>query len=125
MKMNDVFPSNYLKAADLQGRDVAVTISKYAMEKMGDDQKLVLYFTGKEKGLVCNRTNADRIVFCYGDDLDNWIGKPIVLGSELVTFQGKTTEAIRVQGKPKVTDAVAAAPAVKAEAPFDDQEIPF
>lgn len=129
MKLNDVFPSNYLKENDLNGREVTVTIRHYAVEKVGEDQKLVIYFQGKEKGLVCNRTNADRIAHYYGQDLDQWIGKSIVLGSELVTFQGKTTDAIRVKGRggasPSETPTATPAPATKADAPFDDETVPF
>lgn len=122
MKLNDVFPSNYLKASDLNGREVTVTISKFSLEKLGDEQKLVLYFAGKEKGLVCNRTNADRVAFYFGDDLDHWIGKSITLGTELVSFQGKTNEAIRVKGK--AGDAQAPATPTAEGAPFNDS-IPF
>lgn len=97
MKLNDVFPSKYIKAADLQGGSPTVEISDAQIEQLGDDRKLVIYFKGKQKGLVCNRTNADAIAYLYGDDTDGWIGKKIMLTSQLVSFQGKTTPAIRVQ----------------------------
>lgn len=100
MKKTDIFPSNYIKAADIGNREVTVVISHVAMEKLGEDNKLVVYFQGKEKGMVCNMTNFDRIAYCYGDDTDDWAGKEIVIGTELVTFQGKTGPAIRVKGKP-------------------------
>lgn len=120
MKLNQAFPSNYLKADDLQGRETTVTIRECKMEKMGDEDKLCIRFQGKDKGMICNKTNANRIAHYYGDDTDNWIGKQVILGVELVDYQGKTTEAIRVKGAVK---ADATAPA-KADAPFDD-EIPF
>lgn len=101
MKLNEVFPSNYIKAADLQGREVTVIIAGAAMEQLGNDNKLVITFKGKEKGLVCNKTNAGRIAYLYGDDTDEWIGNPIVLAAELVDFQGKTVEAIRVRAPAK------------------------
>ncbi len=129
MKLDQVFPSNYLKADDLKGRDVTLTISKWGMEKLGEDQRLVCHFQGKEKGLVTNRTNADRIAYYHGDDTDGWIGKQIILGTELVSFQGKTTPALRVKGIPLQAGAavVAAVPIpvpVQQVPPFDD-EIPF
>lgn len=126
MKMNDAFPSKWLKAADLNGREETYTISRYAMEKLEDEQKLILYFQGREKAMVCNKTNADRIAFYFGDDLDNWIGKSIILGSELVTFNGKTSEAIRVKGKSSpIETAGQTTPPVKPEAPFDGEHDPF
>lgn len=95
--LNEVFPSKYIKAADLQGREVHVVIAEVTVEKMGDDRKLVMYFQGKEKGLVTNKTNANRVATLYGEDTDQWIGKEILLGTDFVDFQGRTVEAIRVK----------------------------
>ena len=50
------------------------------------------------KGLVCNKTNVNRIAHYCGDETDNWIDQTITLGVELVDYQGKTTEAIRIKG---------------------------
>lgn len=97
MKVADVFPSNYIKADDLQGRDVLVVISDAKMEKLGDDQKLILYFQHKDKGMVTNKTNANRIAYLYGDDTDGWIGKEIILTSEFVEFQGRTVKGLRIK----------------------------
>lgn len=127
MRVSQAFPSNYLKAADLQDRAVRVTISGYKMEAIGEDQKPVIYFKGKEKGLVMNKTNANNIAAEYGDDMDNWQGKDIVLFSAWVDFQGKSVEAIRVR-KPQPKDQEAApAPQPKQPAPAGDMndEIPF
>jgi hypothetical protein len=109
MNLNEVFPSKYIKADDLKGREVPVTISSAAMEVLGNDQKLILYFQGKEKGMVCNKTNAGRIAYLYGDDTDDWIGKAIILCSEFVEFQGKTVKGLRVK-PPKEEGAAITAP---------------
>lgn len=100
MKLNEVFPSKYVKAEDLQGREVPVVISNVIMEKLGDDTKLVLHFQNRSKGMVCNKTNAGRIAYMYGDDTDSWIGKEIILASEFVEFQGKTVKGLRVRPPP-------------------------
>lgn len=97
MKLNEVFPSNYVKADDLKGREVTVVISGATMETLGTDQKLVLHFQGKDKGMVCNKTNAGRIAYLYGDDTDGWVGKEIILFAEFVEFQGKTVKGLRVK----------------------------
>ncbi len=97
MKGDDIFPSKYIKSADLKGRAHLVTISHCTLEKLGNDQKLVTYFQGKEKGLVTNKTNFGRIAYLYGDETDDWTDKKIILAAELVDFQGKATLAIRVK----------------------------
>lgn len=119
MKLTNVFPSNFLKASDLNGREHTLTIAKCLMEEVGDDNRLVIYFAGKEKGMVCNKTNANRIALYYGDDTDGWIGKQITIGCELVEYQGKTTEAIRVKAGGASTQQGAGA-----GVPFND-EVPF
>lgn len=97
MKMNDVFPSKYVKADDLKGKSALCIISHVTLEKIGDDTKPVIYFQHKEKGLVCNKTNFGRIAFVYGDESDDWTGKEIVLYPEMTDFQGKPMWAIRVK----------------------------
>jgi hypothetical protein len=97
MELANIFPSKYIKAADLKGKEPTVVIAKCEIEKLGDDNKLVIYFQHKEKGLVCNRTNADRIAYLYGTNTDAWVGKEITLYTDMVNFQGKVTEAIRVK----------------------------
>lgn len=95
MKISEEFPSKYLKASDLQNRDVKVIMANVEREKLGDDMKLVLYFKGKEKGVVLNKTNSNTIVDAYGDDTDEWYDQELILFSVMVDFQGKVGPAIR------------------------------
>ena len=128
MELASIFPSRYVKASDLKGREITVVIARAEVEKLGDDNKLVLYFQGAEKGLVTNRTNADRVSYLYGSNTDQWIGREIVLYVDLVSFQGRTVEAIRVKPPIKRADVQAPAQRVPASAstPVDlNDEIPF
>jgi hypothetical protein len=86
MNINEAFPSKYLKAADLQDREVAVVIGRVEMETIGTDRRMLLYFNGKDKALD-------------GQDTDNWVGKPIVLFPAHVDFKGESVEAIRIKIK--------------------------
>lgn len=131
--MNDAFPSKYLSAADLGGRNVAVTIAGYEQALIDNKQKYLLTFKGGKKALVLNKTNAKNIAKLYGDDLDGWVGQPIVLFEAMVDFQGETVAAIRVKAPPPKakTSAQQDAPpaeqapvARKSSAEMDD-EIPF
>jgi hypothetical protein len=96
MRISSAFPGTYLKSADLQGRRVRVVMSHVGMEKVGDDSKPVLYFQGKEKGVVLNKTNSNAISMVYGEDTEHWTGQPIELFEAMVDFQGKTVSAIRM-----------------------------
>lgn len=97
MRMSSAFPSEYLKAADLNGRNVKVKIDRVEMKDIGGDHKPILYFMGTEKGMVLNKTNANNIAAAYGDETEEWQGKEIVLFEAMVDFQGKTVPAIRLR----------------------------
>lgn len=99
MDISDVYSGDSLKAADLKGAEPTVVIADVEMKKFDNGNKLVISFQGKKKTLVCNKTNANRIAFAYGNNTDNWIGKEITLFTDLVDFQGNTVEAIRVRAK--------------------------
>lgn len=95
MKISEEFPSKYLKAGDLGGKEAKVIMQNVEKEKLGDDMKLVLYFKGKEKGVVLNKTNSNTICDSYGDDTDDWFDQPLILFSVMVDFQGRLGPAIR------------------------------
>lgn len=97
MLISTAFPGTYLKAQDLQGRTIPVTIADCRMEDLGGEEKPVLYFEGKERGLVLNKTNASLLVDAYGDETSQWHGRPIELYPARVQFQGRMVDAIRVR----------------------------
>lgn len=103
MKRNEVFPSKWLKAEDVEenGGECPVVIKTVKFETLkdndgNDEEKPVLYFQHVDKGLVLNKTNGDRL-FDEWDDTDLWRGKSIILYTEKVTAFGKTAPAIRVR----------------------------
>lgn len=97
MDINSAFATKYLKASDLQGRDVTVRMGRVEQEKVGDDHKLILYFQGKEKGMVLNKTNANAIADVYGPETGDWYGQPIILFEQMVDFQGKRVPGLRIR----------------------------
>ena len=127
MNVNDAFPSNYIKASDLKGGQPVVLIDRIAFEPVGQkkEMKPILYFEGKEKGLVLNKTNAKNITGLVGSaETDDWIGFAIRLYATNVEFQGDTVEAIRVKAAPPNARRPAPQPEPEPE-PLDDSDIPF
>jgi hypothetical protein len=97
MKASDAFPSKYLKAPDLSGRRVAVTIEDVQLEKIGDEQKLVMYFKGKDKLLVLNKTKVNTLTSLFNsEDTDDWLGHSIYLEPGKTQFQGKIVDCINI-----------------------------
>jgi hypothetical protein len=97
MKVSQTFGGDSLKAADLNGKEHTVIIESVEEREFDGKPKYVVRFQGAKKALICNATNAKRIAFGHGDDTDGWIGKKIQLYVDLVDFQGKPVEAIRVR----------------------------
>lgn len=127
MKISAAFPSKYLKASDLpDGRDVRVVIEDVRMELMEQtgDEKPVCYFQGKDRGLVLNVTNASTISTAYGDDTEEWYGKPIILFATTTSFGGRTVPCLRVR-VPRQTAAAQTPIADHSDAAAGDDEVPF
>jgi len=117
MKISDAFPSKYISAADLNDQAVVVTIEKIRMEEIGDqEEKPVVYFSGRNKGLVLNKTNATTIAGIHGQDTDDWVGKSISLFPTQTEFQGRAVECIRVKIK---------VPATQEQTEEEKPDIPF
>lgn len=136
--INDAFPSKYIRASDLRGAQPVVVIDHVSTEEVGKDreEKLVVYFRGKEKGFVLNKTNATKIAALTGsEDTDEWSGRSIRLYAAEVQFGSDIVEAIRVKpagtnGKPVTTKPQAAPPPPPPPQEYHDgeptdDEIPF
>lgn len=97
-KLNEVFTGGFLKAEDLNGKTVKVTIESVEVKDFDDGKKILLHFKGKDKALVANKTNCAIIQEVLGsDDTDDWEGRQITLMTKKVEFQGKLVPAIRVK----------------------------
>lgn len=118
----ELFPSDWLGAPDLAGKDVVVTISKVDRAELytprkGKSVKVIIEFTGKRKRLVCNKTNASTIAKLHGTEVLKWVGKAITLYPTTCQNGPQTVPCIRVreiaprQGStpPPVSDEEAAA----------------
>ncbi len=113
--ITDIYPSKYPSAADLQNKDVVVTIDRVEMEEFDDNgrkvTKPVVYFQESDKAMVFNKTNATSVVDITGqDNTDHWGGARICLYSTMVQFGTKMTEAIRVKRPPEPTAAAVVSP---------------
>jgi len=133
--INDAFPSKYLKASDLQGAEPVVTMSRVEFEPVGQkkEMKAVLYFHHKEKGLVLNKTNANKITELTGSAItEEWDGHKIRLFATETQFAGDTVDCIRVKaavkpGMSRMTKPIPPPPPadIDHDAELSDDEIPF
>jgi hypothetical protein len=110
-----------VKADDLSAGPQTVAIRELAIEEIGQgksrEAKGVLYFHGRDKGLVLNATNCRTIEDAYGTESDDWPGKSIELFSTETDFQGKRVPCVRVR-IPKSASADDLLPADPVNAPI-------
>jgi len=138
MKRDEVFPSKYLKAADLGGKPAVVTIKSADFETLKtpdgrENAKIVLRFTGKTKALPLNMVNWDACAEILGADSDEWIGGKIEVFPARTEMAGKSVDCIRVRrpsgALPLKKPTAKAAPSAEDHDPRDDDmdgdQIPF
>ena len=115
MKRDDIFPSKYLKAADLNGKPVTAKIASALLETLKspdgkEQQKIVLYFVGAKKTLPLNMANFDSVASIAGDDTDTWPGTAIELYATKTQMGGKTVDCIRIRPPRQAAMSLAATP---------------
>ena len=100
MNINDMYPSKYLKSADVKPHRIDLQVARVVIEDVAENEnKPVMYFNGKEKGLVLGKNNALLCAHVWGDESDAWVGQWLTLFSEPKTFQGKVVDGLSVAPK--------------------------
>lgn len=98
-----MLPSQYLCAADLRGKDARVkikSVSKAELNLEGRSEKklsVLVYFEGKQKALVANKTNLKAIAKQHGNLTAAWAGKEVVLFPTTCKLGREMVDCIRVR----------------------------
>jgi hypothetical protein len=129
MELASIFPSRFLKASDLQGKEHRMKIQSAKPERLGDQTKVVLTFVNRSKEMVANKTNCGTIAEAFGTDIDDWAGGEIIIFAATVSGPNGLTQGIRCRAVARVKQASSNAPrpeppVAEPRSDFDD-EIPF
>jgi hypothetical protein len=124
--INDVFPSKYINANDLKGQEPVVTIREVLFEPVGRSREMkgVVYFTGKVKGLILNKTNAKSIMALTGSAVtEEWVGKAIRLYTAETEYDGKLSPCVRIKASNGARPPAlpVAEPVIQLREPGDEQ----
>jgi hypothetical protein len=102
--LRTLFDSQYIGAWDLQGRDAVVTIEKIVgADIVGDggktSKKPLIYFKGKKKPLILNKTNLKALHGMYGTfKTSGLIGKKVTLFATTCRgAAGGTVDCVRIK----------------------------
>lgn len=103
---DELYPGRFLKASDLKGQRVTVTIGSVDLEELEGDKgktvKGVIGFLGKEKMMALNRTNGLCLKSMFGKKVQAWEGKRVTLIPTETKFGAETVDAIRIYGSPDI-----------------------
>jgi hypothetical protein len=96
------FPSKYIGAADLKGRDVTLTIARVNFDMLQlkggkKEKKIVISFHKTDKLMVCNKTNGITIAGMHGPKMELWAGKRITLYPTTTRCGRDVVDCIRVR----------------------------
>jgi hypothetical protein len=113
--------TRFFRAEDLKN-EIRLKIKNVTEEKMADgEMKLTVWFTNSKRGLVLNRTNNRTIRAAFGDAVDGWSGKIIVLYPTTAEFRGKMGPALRVRIPPPKDSYKAPPPPPKPSVAEEDE----
>lgn len=99
---DQLYPGRFLKAGDLAGKKVTVTIQDVNLDRLessdGKKTKGILSLVETDRQVVLNKTNGLCIRAMFGRRVPDWCGKRITLFAG--SFNGE--ECLRVWGSPDI-----------------------
>jgi len=100
---DQLYPGRFIKAGELLGKKVTLTISDVELEGlMGEDgkekAKAIVSFKESEKKLVTCKTNGICLKEMFGKSLADWIGRRVTIFPDV--WNGEP--AVRIWGSPDI-----------------------
>jgi hypothetical protein len=116
---DQLYPGRFIKAAELLGKKVTVTIADVELEDLegedGKKTKCIISFRESPKKLVACKTNGLCIKEMFGKELANWMGKRITIFEDV--WNGEP--CIRVWGSPDIESEMKVTVSLPRRRPFD------
>lgn len=127
-----LFTGKYLAAADLGKAEPTVVVERVVVEvlehdkKKGADgkplkeQKWIVYFRGKDKAMVFNKSNCLLMEGLTGTrNPAAWAGVAITLGVRKVQMSGEMVDGLRIIGAPSLTEPKVVTIRLRKKSPLD------
>ena len=130
--LNREFPSDYINGDDIGKSTVPVKIASLEMKKVKnpkkqvDQNRIVLYFEGKEKGLIIAKERGSELKILFGDNPQDYIGQEIMLYTKLQNSFGEMKNIVHIRGVDSIPDAsTGEQPSDEPESELNIDDIPF
>lgn len=100
---DQLYPNRFLKAGELQGKKVTLTISSVDTEELVDDEgkkkvKGIIAFKETPKQIPLNKTNGLCLRAMFGRKVQEWVGRK----ATIFAGQWNGEDAIRIWGSPEI-----------------------
>jgi hypothetical protein len=108
MNVNDFTGSKYLASGDFTETPSNWVITAVGSEIIGRDdpqEKATLQLSDgngqvEARLLVMNATRLKALARVFGNDMDQWVGKPVRIWVDWTDFRGESVKTIRIAGTP-------------------------
>jgi hypothetical protein len=102
---DELYPARFLKAGELKGNKVTLTIADVDTDELQDDDgkkkiKGFLTFEKTPKQVVLNKTNGLCLKAMFGRKVQEWVGKRVIFFPD--KWNGE--ECIRIWGSPDIPE---------------------
>ena len=97
MLISNETESRFLKASDLKGRTVSANIDRVEEVELDGKVKHAMHFIGREMAMILNVTNKATLIDAFGNETDDWHGKPVEVFSARVNYQGEMRDGLRLR----------------------------
>lgn len=106
VSVDEMFPTEHIKCADLRGQPRTFTIAQVVKQEVegekGKKVRGVVKFRETDQSLVMNRTNAILLMAMFGANPQDWAGKRVQLNPDRTQMGRETVDCIRVGGSPDI-----------------------
>jgi len=103
LKVSETYPSQYLTAADLNGKRLRVSIASVEEADVPDfndksitRRRLLLGFKGANKKMLLGSRNANILADAINDNCDSWVGQTIELFAQRESVAGTLKDVLKV-----------------------------
>lgn len=116
---DELYPGRFIKAGDLKGKNVTLTISAVRVEELvgdkGPQMKGIISFEKTDKALALNKTNGLCLKAMFGRKVQEWVGRRVTLFAS--TWDGD--QCIRIYGSPEIAENTQVTIALPRKRPFE------
>lgn len=107
---DEMFPSRFLHARELRGKDVTLPISAADREVLANDKgkeivKGIVSFKGTTKQWPLPKVCGTALLKMFGPNPQDWVGKRVTIYPTTAHFGKEIVDAIRVRGSPDMAEA--------------------